>query len=441
MGDQVPVTEFPDGTLNTATDPSAPQPLVPGNPFVVEVSSALDPIDNGLPAGTIGEPSLAQTGGFVFYTGNWYAANAYTANPGPADWNYIDPSADMPDFCCDQDVIADRGRDMILWTRLGGTNGRFVLGASTDHVNFCTWELNPAQLGYGGGYDQPLMALTNNFVYISAQVYGPAFHSVMLKIALDTLQDCPGGFNYNWWDITSGGGWGGLAQGATTTMYYGSHRGTNNSFTVYYVPDNVNLLFTATNNIPAFTFQNRNSNCPVAGTNPCGRSDSRILTGWVRKGSNQSVGEVGFMWDAHEGGFFPWAYVEAVTLREDNLTVTGRPWIAFSNTAVEYPGASPNARGDLGLTTFYMGGGFYPDLSFFIADDYNPMWNFYNYLAVSNGSANAWGDYIHNRSFLPTQTGWSTASYTLENGVIVPRLVIVSRQRDAPGIYRYLTAP
>jgi hypothetical protein len=209
----------------------------------------------------------------------------------------------------------------------------------------------------------------------------------MLKIALDTLKDCPGGFNYSWWDITSGGGWGGLAHGATTTMYYGSHRGTNNSFTVYYVPDNVNLLFTATNNIPAFTFQNRDSNCPVGGTNPCGRSDSRIHTGWVRKGSNQSVGEVGFMWDAHEGGFFSWSYTEAVTLREDNLTVTGRPYIAYGNGGVQYPGVSPNAQGDLGLTIYLMGGDYNKDVAFYVADDYEGMWTYRVWLGLSNGSA------------------------------------------------------
>ena len=440
VGEQVPVTESPGGTLAEAPDVSAPQRQSPGNPFAVEVLSALAPNSALLPTAVVGEPSVAQTGGFVFYTGNWYAANAYTANPGPTDWNYIDPTADMADFCCDQDTVADRGRDMILWTRLG-LNGRFVLGESTDHVTFCTWELNPAQLGLGGTYDQPLMALSNNYLYISAQIYGP-FHSVLLRIALDTLQDCPGGFGYTWWDNTSSNGWGSLVQGATTTMYYGGHRGTNNSFWINSQPEaNTSLFTTGPIAIPAFTFQNGNSNCPVAGTNPCGRSDSRAQTGWVRKGTGQTIGELGWMWDAHEGGFFPWPYVEADTFREDTFAQTGRPWIAYSNTGVEYPGVSPNARGDLGLTTTLMGGGFFPDVGFYLADDYEGMWSFQAYMGVSNCSGNAWGDYVRNRSFLPTQTGWSSAEFTCENNSIVPRLFIVSRKRDQPGIVRYLNAP
>jgi hypothetical protein len=284
------------------------------------------------------------------------------------------------------------------------------------------------------------MALSNNNVYISAQIYGP-FHNVLLRISLDTLQDCPGGFSYTWWDITDANGWGALVSGATTTMYLGSHRGFNNTFRIFSQPENSGSLFIADNSIPAFTFQNGDSSCPVSGTNPCARSDSRVQAGWVRKGSSQNVGEVGFMWDAHEGGFFPWAYTEAATFREDTLAVTGRPWIAYSDTAVQYSYASPDRRGNLGLTTYFMGGSHFPDNVFYVADDYEGMWTFEAFLDGSNGGANAWGDYVRNRAYLPCQEGWSSAGHTLQNGTVVPRLSVVSRQRDAPCVNRYLNAP
>jgi hypothetical protein len=146
------------------------------------------------------------------------------------------------------------------------------------------------------------------------------------------------------------------------------------------------------------------------------------------------------MWNAHEGGSFPWAYLEAATFREDTLAVTGRPLIAYSNTAVEYSYASPNGRGDLGLTTFLMGGSYFPDNAFYVADDYQGIWTFEAWLGLSNGGANTWGDYVRNRAYLPCRTGWSSAGYTLESGKIVPRLSVVSRQRDAPCIDRYLNA-
>jgi hypothetical protein len=284
------------------------------------------------------------------------------------------------------------------------------------------------------------MALSNNNVYVSANIFGP-FHNVLLRISLDNIQDCPSGLNYTWWDISDANGWGGLVSGATTTMYFGSHRGANNSFRLFSQPESSGSLFRTDNTIPAFTFQNQNSNCPVSGTNPCARSDSRVQAGWVRKGSSQTVGEVGFMWDAHEGGFFPRAYLEAATFREDTLAVTGRPWIAYSNAAVQYPYASPNGRGDLGLTTYLMGGSYFPDNAFYVADDYQGMWTFEAWLGLSNQGANAWGDYVRNRAYLPCRTGWSSAGYTLENGKIVPRLSVVSRERDVPCIDRYLHAP
>jgi len=68
-----------------------------------------------------------------------------------------------------------------------------------------------------------------------------------------------------------------------------------------------------------------------------------------------------------------------------------------------------------------MGGSYFPDNAFYVADDYQGLWTFENWLALSNGGANTWGDYVRNRAYLPCRTGWSSAGYTLENGKIVPR--------------------
>jgi hypothetical protein len=450
MGEQVPV---PESLALAAPSPAAetPSPMVPGGPLVFEANTQLAPGSAGLATSVVGEPSVAQSGGTVFYTGNWYAASS-NADATASLPSYIDPSADMSDFCCDQDVVADRGRDMIIWSRLGiGGNGRFVLSRSIDQAStFCSWELNPLQLGYpNADYDQPLMALSNNNLYISANIFNRFapfnfLHEVLLKISLDTLQDCPGGFGYNFWNVDSANGWGSLVQGATTTMYFGSHRGTNNSFTVYYNPESTGSLFSATVAIAPFTFQNRNSNCPIAGTNPCARSDSRVQTGWVRKGSGQTVGEVGFMWDAHEDANFPLPYIEAATFREDNFVYSSRPLLWFGTAAAaQYPGASPTTRGDVGLTMYLMGGtgNYFPGAAMYFNDDYGAAWSNGVFLVFGNGSANAWGDYVRNRPFLPTETGWTSAGHSIINGQVVPWLTIISRQRDMPAINRYLSVP
>jgi hypothetical protein len=326
-----------------------------------------------------------------------------------------------------------------------------MLGRSVDGGNtFCNWELNPVQLGYPAAeyYDQPLMALSNNYVYISANMF-PTFHNVLLKISLDTLQDCPGNIGFTWFSIDDANGWGGLVSGATNQMYFGSHRGSNSSIRIYTQLETDNNIFSYDRALGfAFSFQTSGSgSCVVAGQNPCGRSDSRIQSGWLRKGqaggtsSSPGVGELGFQWDANNPGVFP--YVEAVTLREDTLAVTGRPYIAYNSIAVQYPYTSPNARGDLGLTTTWMGGTQYPCPVFYSNDEYFAgSWAAEYYLASTcNGSAPNWGDYVRNRPYLPTQTGWVSAGYSIANGTVIPTFTILSRRRDDPGILRYLNVP
>jgi hypothetical protein len=461
MGLQVPVTFSPD-FLPSAPEPPAAisvtgpmDPLVPGDPAIF-VASDLNPAGAGFPLSSINEPSVAQTGAYTFMTGNWYAAQTNTGNPGAADWTYLDPAADVTDFCCDQEVIADRGRDMLMWYRQGTYNafgdlqGRFTLSISTDGGNtFCTYSQRPVDTNSSytnQWFDYPHLTVSDNYLFISTNVFtgGGAFaHQLLLRWPLDALQACAG-FGYNYYDMAAfgSGGWGEPAQGARTTVYFGSHMGTNNQFRLYAWPDTQNMGFN-TYSIPAFNFQNRNSSCVVGGQNPCARGDSVIQAGWVRKPAGiQTNGEIGFMWHGREGGGFPWPYIEAATFREDTLAYTGRPYIAWSNTATQSPFASPNGRGDLGLQGTIMGNtGFFPSAWFSIVDSYNTSYYSFFYFDVSNTSANAWGDYNRNRSYLPTQTGWAAAAHRMQAGAVIPSYYVLGRQRDARSLTRYLNAP
>ena len=107
--EQTPDVDAPPD--NTATEPvpagtqSNVPPEIPSTLTILR-SSPLAPTTG---QSTINEPSVAQSGAYVFYTGNWYAARSTS---GGAGWSYLNPYADMPDFCCDQDVIVDRSRDI-----------------------------------------------------------------------------------------------------------------------------------------------------------------------------------------------------------------------------------------------------------------------------------------------------------------------------------------
>jgi hypothetical protein len=261
---------------------------------------------------------------------------------------------------------------------------------------------------------------------------------------LDALKTCAG-FSFSWLNGVLSG-WGTSVQGATTTMYFGDHRGFNNTFRVHRWPENSGTVPFVDRAIPAFTFENGNGVCTTPdGLNPCARSDSRLLAGWVRKGKYQTVGEVGFMWDARQGGGFPYPYTEAVTLREDTLVVTGRPILWSSSGAWHYPFGSPNARGDLGLSITFMGGTWYPSTIFLINDDLIASgWDVFT-IRVGNRGATAWGDYTRNRAFLPSQFAWVSSGHTQQGGstggFTEPRYYVITRPRDAPSVTRYRLTP
>jgi hypothetical protein len=446
---------------DTATEPpqAGPQSNVPSeipSTLTVLLSSPLAPTSGQNP---INEPSVAQSGAYVFYTGNWYAARSTT---GGTEWSYINPFADMSDFCCDQDVIVDRGRDIFIWYRQGlydpntGQN-RFALGISSDAgASFCTYSIRPLDVNgawTNRWFDYPHLALSNNFLYISTNVFGPPpampfLEKVILRWPLDALQACAG-FGYVYFPGFVSG-WGQPVQGATTTMYIGDHGGLTNAFRVFWQPENSGSIFWVDRTIPAWTFEIGNASCPGPdGLNWCARADSRIQAGWVRQPKYDAIGEVGFMWNAlgAPGLPFPVPYVEAVTFRQDTLDVTGRPLIWDSVFTWHYPFASPNARGDLGVTVSGGSATAYVGTLFAIDDDYNarpPGWEVY-YLRIGDSGATAWGDYVRNRAYLPTQLGWVSGGHTQQGGSgggnTEPRYYVISRERDQRSILRYLSTP
>jgi hypothetical protein len=461
--EQTPDVDEPPN--DTATEPvragtqSNVPPDIPSTLTIIQTS----PLAPTTGQSTINEPSVAQSGAYVFYTGNWYAARSTT---GGAQWSYINPYTDMPDFCCDQDVIVDRGRDIFLWYRQGtyqpatGQN-RFALGiSSTGGASFCTYSFRPLDVNSSWTnqwFDYPHLALSNNFLYIVTNVFGPPpappaqppfLQQVILRFPLDALQACTG-FNYTYFPGFASG-WGEPVQGATTTMYIGDHRGLTDSFRVFWQPENSGSIFWVDRDIPGWTFENGDASCPGPdGLNWCSRANSKIQAGWVRQPKYSGIGEVGFMWNARGGPNlpFPLPYVEAVTFRQDTLDVTGRPFLWDSNFTWHYPFASPNARGDLGVTVSGGSTTAYVGTLFAINDDYNetpPPWEVY-YLRIGNSGATAWGDYVRNRPFLPTQLGWISSGHTQQGGSTgantEPRYYVISRERDQSSVLRYLSTP
>ena len=125
----------PIGTLSAGPAQAGVSPQAPGD-LTIFYNSFLAPTTG---KSTINEPSTANMGGYVFYTGNWYAARSTVGGQGFGafpNWTYINPYADMSDFCCDQDVVADRGRQFFMWYRQGVRNNEIGRASCRERVSY-----------------------------------------------------------------------------------------------------------------------------------------------------------------------------------------------------------------------------------------------------------------------------------------------------------------
>lgn len=393
----------------------------------------------GASQSVINEPAHAQIGKNVFYTGNWYAARS--ANAGTS-FTYVNPSADFPSFCCDQDVVHDVSRNLIIWYRQGsmsstGTN-QVKLGVSTNGgVSFLvyTWSATTFDASLTNRwFDYPHLAVSNNYLYLVTNVFNAAdiqTNRQIIRMPLEALQT-GAGFNYYRYTLPAGATITPV-QGATTTMYFGSAESSAGTFRVYSWPENTTAMTSIARTIPAYTATNRDGTCTVPnGRNPCGRADSRVTAGWLAKGI------IGFYWNVKQGGGFPYPYINAATFRESDKAYLSRPYIWYSGGAWMYGAAAPNIRGDLGIAALIAGGSVgYPRFQVAIVDDYAPLTFFHvagsSNWGVSGSGKEGAGDYLRVRQFSPVGTLWTASGYYGTGAPVVykGRFVAFGRVRES----------
>ena len=395
-----------------------------------------------LPSGytsNVNEPSLGNRGETVFYTGNWYAAVSFD---GGRTWNFINPYQDMPDFCCDQDTIYDPTRDIFIWYRQGVHNAtgenRFMLGVSRDGINWCMWSIPSTKWVWGRGswFDYPHIALSNNYLWIATNMFDVNDHwvrCVLMRMGLDDLADCGGlSIGYVYSTIHSSFT---PVQGARDVMYFGAHH-SNSEIRIYKWPefqDGTGYTITIDPWKPTYR---GDAHCPAPdGGDACQRFDHRILSGWIAKGWGEER-VIGFFWNVGEGDGFPYPYVNSAIFRESDLTYLGRPYIWNSSFALIYAAASPNSNGDLGISLFLAGGGYYPASIIGIYDEKTgrtpPGWELYAVRWGTNGPEdNKWGDYVRTRQYSGRGMSWIASSYTLQGcgsrRCVQPQYIIFSR--------------
>ncbi len=455
--------------------PSAGTPVPLGVPSVEAVGLQVAPesssdfgvfanvtvqLPNGAPKSLVDEPSVAQKNQTVFYTGNWYAARSLN---GGSTWSYLDVFNDMPDFCCDQDTLYNPSRGIFLWYRMGkndttGTN-RFYLGVSLNATSWWFYSVHPADVNptwTGQLFDFPVLAYSDNFLYITTNLFKSGFYqnSLILRLSLDKLKNDQS-ISGSPYFFTPNEGFAPV-QGAKQTMYFATHVNTGRLRLYVWNEGSSSLSFTTDITHPLFTATTPGlASCPAPdGGDICKRLDDRVLGGWIAKGV------IGFLWIVAQGGSFAEPYTYFMRINETTKKLINTPALTSQSYASVYTSIAPNGRGDLGLAFFTAGSTTFPTLNVGIVDNITgnpPPWQFYRVatstngpkLSCVNGSSNpCWGDFIRVRAYNGTGNAWVAAGYTLQGGrdgtSVEPRYIVFGRLNDNPFNYTtvtFLTVP
>jgi hypothetical protein len=415
------------------------------------------------------ECSTAVGGKYAWFTGNWFAARSVN---GGSTWAYVNPFADMSDFCCDQVTIYDESRNRIYWLRQGipGTNpvngnyeNRFRLGVSSDGgATFCYYNNYPTEVNStwtNQWWDYPHIQLGADFLYITYNVFnsGNAWvRTVILRWPLDSLASCSG-FSYNYSTSSS---WFTFvpAQGTEHTVYYASNWPTtapqNTRLNIWKWDEDSTSISSVTKTVTAWDFTNRGSaTCGSASGNWAARFDQRLLAGarYMIEGTDVKYPGrkvLGWWWNVKQGNVFPNPYIEAAAFFENGFAQVsgnqGRPLVWNSTTCFSYPSAAANRREDVGLVFNYSSGdNKYPSVAFALGDDYAPApagWSYYNVqTSTARPSDNKWGDYNTARTYRPSADIWAGAAHILTSasGDGTPYFFEFGRGRDTASWNRW----
>jgi hypothetical protein len=400
-----------------------PVSTIPANTFHLVSQGDLKIYVNkyvGSHASVVTEPSAGNKGFLIFYTGNWFAARSLD---GGTTWTYNNPFSDMGDFCCDQDVLYDPSHQIFIWYRQANRDSvgenYFRLAISTDTVHWWYYDIKPSFFNSSWTkqwWDYPHLAISNNYLFITSNVFDGTSRAVMSKVSLVSLA-AHSAISFGFFEhpfqaqgrrtVTP-------VQGATDTMYFGTHL-SNDQMRIYKWPDASNTISWFDRKIAAWTPSARGSmSCSGPdGFNWCSFADNRVLNGWIRNGV------VGFLWNVGQGGGFAFPYLNSATFAIPDMSYRDRPLIWNPNNAWMYGFASPNGRG-LGLVAFAGGGASHPQINIAVSDNFqsSPPWHMSGVASGTNGpSAQRWGDYLRVRALNGNTSScslWMGTGYVLQ---------------------------
>jgi hypothetical protein len=396
---------------------------------------------------TVGEPSLANDGTQIYYSGNWYAARSLN---NAATWTYVNPFTTFPSadggFCCDQTLIYDPTRDLTIWLlqylRAANTNTLRIAikkGVGGGNLTYF-YDIKPGGVNPAWSqewFDYNSAAISNNFVYITTNSFsGNTWkRAVVFRISLDMLA-AGGPLQYTHFMTTAAGSLR-CTQGAREIMYFGSHISMA-SMRVWTWPESA--ASPASNDIAVASWTEGNYSAPGPDNrNWMSRTDGRVT------GAFLSRGLIGFLWTANTQAGRPKPYVRVVRVNAVTKALVDQPDIWNASWAYAYPDAAVSDSGDVGITLFRGGGPIFPTHQVGIWHNANNAWQISDTKAGTSGPQDTkWGDYLTCRRHAPDGFTFIASGYTLQGGAqqsnIEPRYVHFGATKNAPAVARWINA-
>jgi hypothetical protein len=396
---------------------------------------ALDGTATGGQTLIINEPTTAAFFDELFYTGNVFASHS---SDGGSSWTLVNPYNALPapanagGFCCDQVALHERNRNLWIWIlqyqrNAAGVNVfRLAVSTSGKPGPWTFWDFSPGSVNSAWSnlwFDYPHVAPANDHLYITFNMYDQSSpprwqRAIVFKMPLDDLV-AKGNLRYQYYPIDTHGSLR-LAKGATSDMYFASHRGSGD-LRVFRWSDAPNTTMSSFDVSPATWVGGGPYTSPTPdGSDWLARADSRITGGWV------TGSQAGFLWTANTSSGRPNPYVKAVVVDTSTQSIVAEPDIWDSNVAWAFPAACPNANGWVGVSLFYGGGGSFPTHVVGVLD--GNAWVMTGTAAGTAGPVdNTWGDYLSCETIDPDGVEWAASGYTLQGGntrqFIEPRYV------------------
>jgi len=354
------------------------------------------------------EPSVASTKeGSCLLTGNIFAAfRSGTDKP----FKFVNPAEVFPNnrfkFCCDQVVLYDQTRDMLIWFLQYRHNGRtniFRVAVSVgDDIKNFKWryyDFSPESLGgwTNEWFDYPALALTDNNLFITSNSFdvrprGPYKRCVAVRIPLEKMKE-DADFSPNYYMSES------LfslrpTQGATDTMYLGAHEPGTQGQALYGRALRVIKWKEDENRVDEKTvmidpwFDRQRVSFAKGDRLWLNRCDGRIFAGWVKDGYPA------FGWTAPRDNKFSVAHSRFAIVNFENAKTVAQPHLYNPEYSFAYPSVSVSKNGAVGISVAYGGNGDGPNHAVGHLNEANE-WKLFRTVSSTHGPRiPAWGDYL-----------------------------------------------